>query len=175
MEKAETYSTSDLAYALFGCAAESVYAGASGSRMPLERFAGLLTARQQSDGNFPAEHDEAPAGRRLSDLIYTDNWALLGLQCAASLDSRWESAYSKLLELLVSIQDRTVHSSFRGCWRGMYDLSVRRWGGGDRFEGGTNSIYTGWTNAPIALALVNALENTSLFPDGVHGVPAFRG
>ena len=30
-------------------------------------------------------------------------------------------------------------------------------GGGDRYEGGANSIYSGWTNAPIAWAfLINS-------------------
>ena len=36
----------------------------------------------------------------------------------------------------------------------MYDLRAGEWGGGDLFEGGQNSIYTGWTNAPIALGLL---------------------
>lgn len=44
----------------------------------------------------------------------------------------------------------------------MYDLRAGEWGGGDLFEGGQNSIYTGWTNAPIALGLLLAADRTSL-------------
>lgn len=41
-----------------------------------------------------------------------------------------------------------------GSWQGMYDISLCRWAGGDRYEGGANSIYTGWTNTVIALAML---------------------
>lgn len=36
----------------------------------------------------------------------------------------------------------------------MYDLQARSRGGGDPAEGGANSIYTGWTNAPISIGLL---------------------
>jgi len=35
----------------------------------------------------------------------------------------------------------------------MYDLKADTWGGGDCYEGGANSIYTGWTNAPISICI----------------------
>ena len=36
----------------------------------------------------------------------------------------------------------------------MFDMNQNSWGGGDRFEGGAGSIYTGWTNAPVSLAFL---------------------
>ena len=68
----------------------------------------------------------------------------------------------KLLDLIVNIQDRSPQAHLNGCWRGMYDLEKECWGGGDRFEGGANSIYTGWTNAPIAWAVAFELEKSNL-------------
>jgi hypothetical protein len=44
----------------------------------------------------------------------------------------------------------------------MYDLKARAWGGGDCYEGGANSIYTGWTNAPIAFTIAYELAGGSL-------------
>ena len=44
----------------------------------------------------------------------------------------------------------------------MYDLNAKSWGGGNRFEGGAASIYTGWTNAPISIALLLAREGRCL-------------
>ena len=70
----------------------------------------------------------------------------------------------KVLSLLLQIQDTTKKKYLYGCWRGMYDMEKGQWGGGDRFEGGANSIYTGWTNAPISLWLLAEREGKAL-PD----------
>ena len=72
------------------------------------------------------------------------------------------AAKRKQAELLLSIQDRSDSDFFRGCWRGMYDLTTRSWGGGNCFEGGAGSIYTGWTNAPISLGLLLESRRSSL-------------
>ena len=104
-------------------------------------------------------------GGRLDAFIASELcYALLGLQAAAGVtgDEAVREAYRKLLELLTAVQDRSDNPAFRGCWRGMYDLRAGEWGGGDLFEGGQNSIYTGWTNAPIALGLLLAADRTSL-------------
>ena len=39
----------------------------------------------------------------------------------------------------------------------MFDLTTRQWGGGNHYEGGADSIYTGWTNAPIGWSLEQLL------------------
>ena len=33
-------------------------------------------------------------------------------------------------------------------------ISLQGYAGGNRYEGGAGSIYSGWTNAPIALAML---------------------
>ena len=92
------------------------------------------------------------------------NWSFLALQMLDELadDPRVRQARRLQAELLVSIQDRTPDPFFRGCWRGMYDLDKREWGGGDCFEGGAGSIYTGWTNAPISIGLLFESRRESL-------------
>jgi hypothetical protein len=64
--------------------------------------------------------------------------------------------------LLLKIQDKSPEKHLHGCWRGMYDLKTKSWGGGDRFEGGANSIYSGWTNAPISIVTAFELLGKSL-------------
>ena len=49
-----------------------------------------------------------------------------------------------------------------GCWHGMFDLKRQDWGGGNRSEGGAASIYTGWTNAPLAWAVAGRILGKSI-------------
>lgn len=123
-----------------------------------------LLRAQSEHGHFASEHDEAPKGQHLADLIYTQNWATLGLLHAARLyhDAPARAAAQRSLDLLARIQDRTPEPCFQGCWRGLYDISAGQWGGGDLHEGGQGSIYTGWTNAPIALAFLMELSDFNL-------------
>lgn len=122
------------------------------------------------NGNLPSEHYEAPKGTHLVDTIYTVNWALLGFVNLARYTGNAEHVKraGELADLLVTIQDRGPEPQFAGCWRGMYDLNAQNWGGGDCFEGGANSIYTGWTNAPISIALM-LLEHKLSFADIIKG------
>lgn len=128
--------------------------------------ANALVNNQQSDGHWAAQHIESPAAANLSDLIYTDNWAALGLYHAWLLfdhDSKYRQSLDRLFGFLADIQDRDPDPVFRGCWRGMYDTNIGTWGGGDRYEGGANSIYTGWTNAPVALSFLLDASGETLF------------
>ena len=128
--------------------------------------ADVLVSAQAADGHFPAEHHEAPSGSDLADLIYTQNWATLGLYHAWRLfdhDPEYRCALDRSLTFLAGLQDDSCDAVFRGCWRGMYDTAARAWAGGDRHEGGANSIYSGWTNAPIALAFLLDMRGDSLF------------
>lgn len=118
--------------------------------------ADVLVSHQSTLGHYAAEHDEAPIAPHLADLIYTQNWATLGLYHAWKLfgDERYRISFESSLDFLARIQDRTPNPIFTGCWRGMYDTQSGHWSGGDRFEGGARSIYSGWTNAPIAWAFL---------------------
>lgn len=158
------WNTSELGYAILGaaCAARAL-PGDPWYQDHLYRLGIKLTAKQDPvTGNFASEHDaEAPAGPHLVDTIYTANWVLPALQC---LGDQGKMARQKLLKLLLDIQDTDPAPQFYGCWRGMYDLQTGSWGGGDRYEGGAGSIYTGWTNAPICLWMLAECEGKSL-PD----------
>lgn len=127
--------------------------------------ADILVHRQCTDGHFPAEHYEAPAAPHLADLIYTQNFATLGLLHAARLfhDDTYHAAAQRSLAFLAMIQDTTDSPHLLGCWRGMYDTRKGDWGGGDEYEGGQSSIYSGWTNASITLAFLVALTGQLLF------------
>ena len=107
-------------------------------------------------GNLPSEHFEAPNGPYLVDTIYTANWTLLGFVSLTGWlhAPEYLQARDRLARLLADIQDTSAHPAYCGCWRGLFDLEARTWGGGDCFEGGAGSIYTGWTNAPITIALL---------------------
>ena len=43
------------------------------------------------------------------------------------------------------------------------DMSTNSWGGGNCYEGGADSIYTGWTNAPISIVIALELLNKNIF------------
>ena len=165
LEEHEHLSSSECAYAVIGATmAHCVY----GDRLSLETAelfsAKLLGKMDPQSGNIPAEHIEAPSGPSLVDTIYTINWALLALQCMADLTGQikyWQSV-QKIQSLLLKIQDNTPAKHLYGCWRGLYDLESENWGGGDRYEGGANSIYSGWTNAPIAWTMAFSIKRNSL-------------
>lgn len=127
--------------------------------------ADLLLKYQAPDGHFRSEHYETPAGEHLADMIYTQNWATLGLYHAAkALDSAaYRAAFERSAGFLIRIQDASQQPWFRGCWRGLYDTRTSAWGGGDRYEGGQGSIYSGWTNAPISISLVLEMTGGTLF------------
>ena len=165
-ENIAEWNTSELAYAVLGAAFARRFLPDAFYGEHLARLGERLLARQDAaTGNFPSEHaSETPTGPEKVDTIYTVNWALLALQCLASAtgDTRYRAAEEKLTALLLSIQDTDPSPLFRGCWRGMYDLNAKSWGGGDRFEGGAASIYTGWTNAPISIAFLLAREGRCL-------------
>jgi len=103
----------------------------------------------------PAAHFETPVGPQLADLIYTLNFCFAGLTLASFGDETYLPAARKLGIFLAEIQDDGAdYPALAGCWRGMYDCQARRYGGGNCYEGGADSIYSGWTNAPIALAML---------------------
>ena len=161
--RAEEFIVSEQAYAIIGACAAYRYTGDEYYRKLAERFARLVMKKMDADGNIPAEHYEAPAGKHLVDTIYTVNWALLGMQALAAVSEEFKPVYEKLLGLILKIQDPSPEKQFNGCWRGMYDMETRTWGGGDRFEGGAGSIYSGWTNAPISSAIALDLLDRNLF------------
>jgi hypothetical protein len=129
------------------------------------KAADILLRYQEAPGHFRAEHYESPNAPHLADLIYTQNWATLGLYHAAKVfeSGDYRAACDRSIEFLLSIQDTSPDPTFAGCWRGMYDTQTNAWGGGDSYEGGAGSIYSGWTNAPISIALLLELTGKDMF------------
>lgn len=162
----DTFNSSELAYALLSASvawmleADKVFFGELAQNLA----ARLLAKTDPRSGNIPAEHYEAPRGTALMDFIYTINWALLALQqySAVSNDEIARKAFEKLLRQVVDLQDKSDDKRFTGCWRGMYDLEHHQWGGGSVIEGGADSIYSGWTNVPIALAIAGEIAQRPL-------------
>ncbi len=162
------WSLSEYAYLTI---AAPVAARATGLNMAEEvarKAANILIGRQLPDGHFPSEHYETPASPHLADLVYTQNFASIGLQHCLKLfgDKKYEDAYRHSLEFLEKIQDVSSVQQLRGCWRGMYDTRKGEWGGGDEYEGGQSSVYSGWTNAPIVMAFIfHHLGMTPFLPE----------
>ena len=150
------WDASELCYALLALTFCENHPDFCQSLLPLANdIAGCLMARMDADGLLPAEHDEAPAGTRLADLIYTMNFAAFAFSRLTDFthNTLHCNILDKIISFLLEIQDNSASPRLKGCWRGMYDADARQWGGGDRFEGGASSIYTGWTNAPIGWTL----------------------
>lgn len=159
-------NVSEYAYALLGAVNCALKFGKENFMPFVEKYAGELIAKSDpASGLLPAEHGrETPIGSNLADLIYTINWSSAGLrETGLLLHDKSAEVAAKQLSFLRKIQDTSESRTFRGCWRGMYDLDAAKWGGGDLFEGGANSIYTGWTNAPIALTMLFEHTKKSMF------------
>ena len=152
-----TFNASELSYALLSSSIvlELQHGDEFLNELTRKLFQKLAGKMDPVSGNIPAEHYEAPCGSQLVDFIYTVNWALLAMQQFkfVSNNAEADTAYKKLLDLVLNLQDDSSDKRFAGCWRGMYDLEHCQWGGGSVIEGGADSIYSGWTNVPIALAV----------------------
>ena len=162
----DSFTTSEHAYIVIGQSIAAAFLkNNSIEATALESADRLLSKQDARTGNIPSEWGkEAPVGEHLVDMIYTQNWALLGLHtlCTSRQEGKYRNAFEKAMGLLLKIQDRSPEKHLQGCWRGMYDLKTKGWGGGDRFEGGANSIYSGWTNAPISIVTAFELLGKSL-------------
>ena len=163
LDHVDEFDPSEYSYALLGATASYTVMKDKLSLKTARVFADkIVSVMDPETGNLPSRHNEAPIGDHLADTIYTLNWAVLGMQNIQRIDGKYTEAYEKILGLLIRIQDTSPEPWLFGCWRGMYDLKTGTWGGGNCYEGGADSIYTGWTNAPIAWAVAFALQNKCL-------------
>lgn len=159
----DSFNTSELAYIAMGGGIAAGLLDDYTIRSTAEHATAVLLNHMKVSGNIASEHYEIPNGYDLVDLIYTMNWTLLGLQEVAALTGKaiHLQGFETVSHLLIGIQDRTPDPLFKGCWRGLYDRKRGSWSGGDLHEGGSGSIYSGWTNAPIAIALAHHLNGIS--------------
>ena len=155
-DRVDSFNVSEVCYAIIGACAAFCYTGLEEFRSVADLYGKKLLSRVGENGNIPSEHDEAPCGPHLVDTIYTINWAMLGLLVLKEIAPGYDDVFSRICALVCSIQDKSPENYLKGCWRGMFDMNSGTWGGGDCFEGGACSIYTGWTNAPISIVLAFA-------------------
>ena len=165
-EMKKDFTSSEHGYYLIG---NACCASAFGDEIFLteaKESADCILSVMSPEGVIPSEHNEAPIGKNLVDTVYTQNWCTLGLHAIWKLtgDISYRDAYERSAKLLAKIQDQSPAPHLNGCWRGMYDMEHDTWGGGDLFEGGENSIYSGWTNAPISFTFAMDILNISLLP-----------
>ncbi len=163
------YTTSESSYFLLET---SLIAATTGDPIALEcvrLFGDYLLSRQDTSGMIPGETRWGAAGDHVGDLVYTQNWFTLAMWHAHQVtkDARYKSAVLQSLNFLREIQDKGPEPQTRGSWRGAFDTLAWEWGGTNQLEGGPGSIYTGWTNAPIDLAIAFYLNDDSLLPQAL--------
>lgn len=97
----------------------------------------------------------------VTDLVYTDGYALLALEDAYTVSNqpRYLESATRLADFLTKIQCRNESDAYDGGWRGSYHLQWGTWYGKANQEnpideGGMDSVYTGWASAPILYGLV---------------------
>lgn len=155
----ESFNTSEWSYAVIGSSFARHAFHDEKSPLVMRLFGRKLAASVAANGLIPSQHEaEAPAGTKLADLIYTMNFATLALESLAAFDpAEFQAPADRLMRVLLTLQDRSPEPYLHGCRRGMFDFEHNKWGGGNCSEGGAASIYTGWTNAPIAWAIAGRM------------------
>ena len=108
-------------------------------------------------------------GDPATDLLYTTNWAFLGLHEAADAtgDPELKRAEDKLAEFLCRIQIKSdSHPNLDGAWMRSFDFDKWEYFGSsaDR-DWGAWCVETGWTNAWIASVLYLRKLNRPLMTD----------
>jgi hypothetical protein len=106
-------------------------------------------------------------GDPVSDLLYTTNFALLGLHEAASVtrDKKIKDAEEKLIKFLCRIQNRSeAQPSLDGGWFRAFDFKRwEAWASNADAGWGAWAIESGWTQGWITSVLAMRQMNTSLW------------
>lgn len=101
------------------------------------------------------------------DLLYTTNFAFLGLHeaAAATGDTKLKEAEHRLAEFLCRIQVRsTAHPYLDGAWMRAFDDQLwEHWGSSADLGWGAWSVESGWTNTWIASVLAMRGRGDTLF------------
>jgi hypothetical protein len=130
----------------------------------------LLALQDEVSGAIRNRDDSAAGATRqddptLTDLVYTDGYALVALQEAFQTtgDARYLSAAGRLADFLARTQCRGESPRWDGGWRG--SLKARSGEPSGRAdmdnpidEGGMFSVYTGWTAATVTYGLLRQTQ-----------------
>ncbi len=105
-------------------------------------------------------------GDPATDMLYTTNWAFLGLWEASQVlnNARVKAAYEKLRDFLLRIQVRSeAHPELDGAWMRSFDYEKwEYWGSAADIGWSAWSVETGWVNAWIATVLMLDQRGESL-------------
>jgi hypothetical protein len=140
---------------------------------PLETGRYAPPQRNEDYGTTEASLIQAN-GDPACDLLYTANYAFLGLhEAAAATDAcplgvagaRLQAAADKLADLFCRIQLRSeAHPEFDGAWmRSFDDRHWEYWGSSADAGWGAWCIESGWTNTWIACVLAQRIQGTTLY------------
>lgn len=167
----------------------------------LDRIATDLLARMQpsgairealgarEDGRYPSPRDNASYGQGEAsivhengdpacDLLYTANYAFLGLREAARAtgDARLARAEDRLADFLCRVQVRSAAQPYLdGAWTRSFDFELwEYWGSSADLGWGAWSVESGWTNSWIAAVLALRGLGQSLLGEGVGARRAAR-
>ncbi len=128
-------------------------------------------------GNYPPPQSNESYGTKeasliqengdpATDMLYTTNWAFLGLWEASQVlkNSRVKAAYEKLRDFLLRIQVRSEkYPNLDGAWMRSFDYEKwEYWGSAADIGWSAWSIETGWVNAWIAAVLMLEERGESL-------------
>ncbi|RIJ46480.1 hypothetical protein D1614_18910 [Maribellus luteus] len=109
----------------------------------------------------------AQNGDKVSDLLYTTNFAFLGLHEAyyATNDPKIKAAVDKLAEFLCRIQVVSEkHPEINGGWMRAFDFGrYEHWGSNADLGWGAWAIESGWTQGWIVSILALREQNTSIW------------
>jgi hypothetical protein len=134
---------------------------------PLTALGTYLLRLQDEVSGAIRNRDDSAAGASLqddptlTDLVYTDGYALIALQEAhqATGDARYLRAAARLADFLARVQCRGESPHWDGGWRGSLDARTAEPRGRANQnnpidEGGMYSVYAGWSAAPIIYGLL---------------------
>ena len=91
----------------------------------------------------------------VADMLYTQNFALLGLHEAAAILPQYQAAADKIADFMVRIQSRsTAHPELNGGYMRAFDFSKWEvWASDADLGWGAWSIETGWTQSWVTTTL----------------------
>lgn len=133
---------------------------------PIETGAYPPPQSNESYGTAEASLIQQP-GDPACDLLYTANFAFLGLHeaAAATGDAMLREAEDRLADFFCRIQLRSIsHPEFDGAWMRSFDDQLwEYWGSSADLGWGAWCIESGWTNAWIAAVLAMRHQGTTLY------------
>lgn len=132
-------------------------------------MAGFLDTLISSDGavrNGPGQHINGADITYYTDHIYTTAFGIEAYLWSwmATNDSQYETTAEKIVEFCNSNLYYSNNQNANGVIRGAYNIRDNNWDTHEltidsQAQVGSNQLYTGWCNAPIALWLLTFLTN----------------